>query len=77
MGSQPRYRDASLAIEERAADLIGRMTLDEKLAQLTSYWSYEILNHEVLDEGKAAEKIGSGIGQITRVAGQRTWDSAK
>jgi len=69
VGSQPRYRDASLAIEERAAALIGRMTLDEKRAQLTSYWSYEILNHEVLDEGKAAEKIGSGIGQITRVAG--------
>ena len=45
------------------------MTLDEKLAQLGSYWSYEILDHERFDEEKAAERIGHGIGQITRLAG--------
>ena len=30
----PAYRDAKLAVEVRVADLIGRMTLDEKVAQL-------------------------------------------
>ena len=45
------------------------MTPEEKLAQLGSYWSYEILEHEAIDEAKARERLGLGIGQITRVAG--------
>ena len=28
------YRDAALPVEQRIADLVSRMTLDEKLAQL-------------------------------------------
>ena len=63
------YRNSALPIEERVGDLLGRMTLEEKLAQLGSFWSHEILDHEVFDEQKAAEKIGRGIGQITRIAG--------
>jgi beta-glucosidase len=65
----PAYRNSALPIEERVGDLLGRMTLEEKLAQLGSFWSHEILDHEVFDEQKAAEKIGRGIGQITRIAG--------
>jgi beta-xylosidase len=33
-GSTPAYRNPKLPIEQRAADLLGRMTLDEKVAQL-------------------------------------------
>lgn len=69
MVAETPYRDATAVIEERVADLIGRMTLAEKLAQLGSYWSHEILSHEAFDEAKASERIGRGIGQITRVAG--------
>ncbi len=69
MTEQPAYKDSTLEIKVRVADLIGRMTLEEKLAQLGSYWSHEILTDEVLDETKATERIGLGIGQITRVAG--------
>jgi beta-glucosidase len=29
----PRYRDASLPVDERVKDLLGRMTLEEKIAQ--------------------------------------------
>ena len=29
------YRDATLPIEQRVSDLLARMTLEEKLAQLT------------------------------------------
>jgi beta-glucosidase len=45
------------------------MTLKEKLAQLTSVWSHEILDHESFDETMADALINEGIGQITRVAG--------
>jgi beta-glucosidase len=33
------YKDASLPVEERVDDLIGRMNLQEKAAQLTGWWN--------------------------------------
>ncbi|HEX7496208.1 MAG TPA: glycoside hydrolase family 3 N-terminal domain-containing protein [Candidatus Limnocylindrales bacterium] len=45
------------------------MTLEERLAQLGSYWGYEILSREAFDETKAGERLGLGIGHISRVAG--------
>jgi len=69
MSAQPKYRDAREGISERVGDLLGRMTLKEKLAQLTSVWSHEILEDEAFDEAKADALIIQGIGQITRLAG--------
>ena len=36
------YRDPSLAIEARVADLMARMTRAEKVAQLGSFWAFEV-----------------------------------
>ena len=69
MVAESPYRDPAADTASRVSDLLGRMTLAEKLAQLGSYWSHEILDHEVFDEAKATELIGLGIGQITRLAG--------
>jgi beta-xylosidase len=66
---EPRYLDPSLPVDERVADLLDRMTPDEKLAQLGSLWVFEILDGTTLDPAKAARRLGAGIGQITRVAG--------
>src|SRR5689334_14801939 len=33
-GQQPTYRDTSLPFEQRAADLVSRLTLEEKVAQM-------------------------------------------
>ena len=43
-GSQPVYKDPSRPIDERVQDLLGRMTVDEKIAQLGSNWVFELLD---------------------------------
>ena len=37
--SAPAYKDAKRPVAERVADLLGRMTLEEKVAQLTTRWT--------------------------------------
>lgn len=66
------YQDATRSIPERVQDLLARMTPAEKLAQLGSFWVYELQDEQGLAEGKAAALIGQGIGQITRVGGAST-----
>jgi beta-xylosidase len=74
------WRDPSRPDAERAADLLGRMTLEEKVAQLASLW----LGHQPRDsnvapmqgdfvapEAPLAELISAGLGQLTRVFGTR------
>ena len=63
------HEDATAGIDDRVAGLLGRMSLEEKLAQLGSLWSFEILDHGRFDAEKAGRRLGEGIGQITRVAG--------
>ena len=41
--SSPDYRNPNLSPEKRAADLLGRMTLEEKLAQLQNCWDVKKL----------------------------------
>ena len=38
----PRYKDASLPIQDRVADLLPRMTLEEKVDQLNWGWQYKV-----------------------------------
>jgi beta-glucosidase len=69
------YRNASLPVARRVADLLGQMTLDEKLAQLYSYWLRDLLDeHRSLSTGKMEQLLGLGIGQITRVGGSSVFD---
>ena len=58
------YRDSTQPVEARVADLLARMTLDEKLAQLGSAWIYELADPE-----RASHLMRHGIGQITRIGG--------
>jgi beta-glucosidase len=69
MMSVATYQDASQPIAGRVADLLGRMTLDEKLAQLGSAWVFELLIDMTFDEAKADSLMANGLGHITRVAG--------
>lgn len=67
-GSLP-YQDSSLSIQARTADLLARMTLVEKVAQLGSHWVYELLTGVTFTAAKAAPLLANGIGHITRLGG--------
>lgn len=67
------YRDASRPIPERVRDLLARMTPDEKIAQLGSYWVFELQDGTAFSPEKAAALLDRGIGQITRVGGASTF----
>lgn len=55
------------------AELITEMTLDEKIAQLGSYWMWDLQTDGKYDPSKVAEKMQNGIGQVTRVGGASTY----
>jgi len=62
------------SIKKRVSALLRQMTLDEKLAQLGSYWMYDLQTKGQLDQRKIEEKLRHGLGQVTRVAGASTLD---
>jgi beta-glucosidase len=64
------FTDAQQSISERVTDLLNRMTLDEKIAQLIGVWVTELLDfHRHYDDAAADALLVNGIGQITRAAG--------
>ena len=66
---RPIYRDASRPVEDRIADLLGRMTLDEKVAQLQGIWNQKsrIQNADgTFNAANAKAVLGNGIGQVSR-----------
>ncbi|MBO3799930.1 MAG: glycoside hydrolase family 3 C-terminal domain-containing protein [Candidatus Brockarchaeota archaeon] len=67
MGDKPVYLDSSAPVDLRVKDLLRRMTLEEKIAQLQSLWLR--IGGEALTEDKFKELAGKGIGEITRVSG--------
>ncbi len=62
------YRDPSLPIEKRVENLLGRMTLDEKVAQLGGLWSRPMLKDQELDADRARAMLKHGIGHVSRHA---------
>src|SRR5438067_1311056 len=64
------YKNPALPIDKRVHDLLGRMTLDEKAAQMMCIWqkkSETLLDADGnfdLEKAKAHFKKGHGIGQV-------------
>lgn len=52
------YQDASLSVEERVNDLLRRMTLEEKMGQITHLHSYQIFDGQELNEEKLRSVCG-------------------
>ncbi|MEV4454864.1 glycoside hydrolase family 3 N-terminal domain-containing protein [Microbispora sp. NPDC049633] len=51
------------------ADLLARMTREEKLAQLGSVWAFSVLDGGRYSEERARTVLRHGLGHVTRVAG--------
>ena len=73
--NRPDYKNPRLPVERRVADLLSRMTLEEKVAQLTCLWGNRPQVNPQTDfatdrgdfsPAKAAEVMKYGIGQIAR-----------
>jgi beta-glucosidase len=60
------YRDAAKSVAERVADLLSKMTLDEKIAQIGSIWAMEVLEDRKFSAEKAAKLMKNGLGGISR-----------
>jgi beta-glucosidase len=69
-GANAPYRDARLPIERRIDDLLGRMTLEEKVAQMLSLWQGKsaITDRATgrFDPSRAPRWFRVGIGRIER-----------
>ncbi|QQS49349.1 MAG: glycoside hydrolase family 3 C-terminal domain-containing protein [Acidobacteriota bacterium] len=72
---EPVYRNPGVGVDERVSDLLGRMTLDEKVAQLVCLWinkpqvgapSGSMPDRGDFSPEKAAIVMKNGIGQIAR-----------
>jgi beta-glucosidase len=64
----PLYKQANAPVEQRAADLLQRMTLGEKLRQMCGFWPSDILSMQVDVEPYAQEfcrkNLSEGVGTI-------------
>ena len=68
----PAYKNPSLSVEDRLLDLLGRMEVEEKVAQVLCIWR---LPHTVLfdaagklDYASVCRNLHHGIGQIARIS---------
>lgn len=65
----PAYKDASLGVDARVDDLLARMTLEEKIAQITTIWTTktDLFDDDgAFDPSKASAAYPAGIGHFAR-----------
>lgn len=61
----------------KVLELLGKMTLEEKVAQLGAYYIYDLQTKSVLNQSKIELKLKDGIGQITRIGGAANYPPAE
>ncbi|MFH1198178.1 MAG: glycoside hydrolase family 3 N-terminal domain-containing protein [bacterium] len=77
----PNYKNPELCVDERVKDLLSRMTIEEKVAQMIGIWG--VKNTILLDENgnitldNLKTQFKNGVGQIGRLSDTRSGVSAK
>ena len=87
MAPKHPYQDPSRSVADRARDLLGRMTLDEKIAQLHAFWLLlsEDGEHKprfdsfigTSDGATLKDRLRQGLGQISRPLGSHGVEARK
>ena len=72
-----RHRDPNADVAVRVSDLLARMTLAEKLAQLGSAWVFQLADPHGFDAQRAVPVLNDGIGHVTRVCGASGFTAAE
>lgn len=83
----PFYKDASRTVETRVADLLAKMTLEEKIAQMHAFWlilsedgehkpRYDSFTGSA-DASVLRQRMANGLGQISRPLGSHSVDPVK
>ncbi|HEV7608587.1 MAG TPA: glycoside hydrolase family 3 N-terminal domain-containing protein [Steroidobacteraceae bacterium] len=65
----PLYQDRNASVDQRVEDLLARMTLPEKIAQITAVWTQKPQIFDArgnVDPAKIAKVFPAGIGQFSR-----------
>ncbi|MES2444836.1 MAG: glycoside hydrolase family 3 N-terminal domain-containing protein [Pseudomonadota bacterium] len=71
---KPLYKDASQPVTARVEDLLQRMTLEERVAQLVAIWLHKDLIQTPageFDPAKASVSFPNGLGMISRPSDRR------
>lgn len=59
------YQNANVPIEERVTDLLGRMSVDEKISQMDMYWGKQVATMDGHDGASYSdEKVSASLGTI-------------
>ncbi len=73
--SGPIYKDARAPVDLRVRDLLGRMTLEEKVGQIIALWGAKadimVTGGLDFDAAKASAAYPHGFGQVTRPSDRR------
>jgi beta-glucosidase len=71
---RPLYRDPSQPVERRVEDLLSRMTLEEKVAQMITVWEHKDRIQTPAGDfspQRASEAFPAGLGQVARPSDRR------
>jgi beta-glucosidase len=71
----PKYKDATASVNDRVSDLLARMTLEEKVAQMWCVWQTKgrllLDSTSHFDAAKAKKNFPNGLGQVGRPSDTR------
>jgi beta-glucosidase len=61
-----KYLDAAQPVSVRVEDLLSRMNIDEKVAEIGSIWAFEVLDNGRFSPENATRLLKNGMGQVSR-----------